>query len=65
MEKLIIQKAGESVESTEVIRVSRTSKAIINDIAKRTNRSHIEISEAMLIFAAKHIQITDTNEEVI
>lgn len=62
MDKLIIESRSMLDESTH-IRVSRKSKELIDEIAKRSGRSQAVVADLMIKFAAERVVIEGEEEE--
>lgn len=61
MDKLIIESRSMLDESTH-IRVSRKSKELIDEIAKRSGRSQAVVADLMIKFAAERVAIEGEEE---
>lgn len=62
MDKLIIESRSMLDESTH-IRVSRKSKELIDEIARRSGRSQAVVADLMIKFAAERVVIEGEEEE--
>lgn len=62
MDKLIIESRSMLDESTH-IRVSRKSKELIDEIARRSGRSLAVVADLMIKFAAERVVIEGEEEE--
>lgn len=62
MDKLIIESRNVLDESTH-IRVSRKSKELIDEIARRSGRSLAVVADLMIKFAAERVVIEGEEEE--
>lgn len=61
MDKLIIESRSMLDESTH-IRVSRKSKELIDEIARRSGRSQAVVADLMIKFAAERVVIEGEEE---